>query len=53
MSDNSKKTTDKNLELDSDKDKDKFDQVNIYKFDKINFKEVDVNVYTLKINSKI
>ena len=54
MSDNSKKTTDKNLELDSDKDKDKdkFDQVNIYKFDKINFKEVDVNVYTLKINSK-
>lgn len=50
MSDNSKKTTDKNLELDSDKDK--FDQVNIYKFDKINFKEVDVNVYTLKINSK-
>ena len=50
MSDNSKKTTDKNLELDSDKDKDKFDQVNIYKFDKINFKEV--NVYTLKINSK-
>ena len=29
-----------------------YDQSNIYKFDKINFKDVDVNVYTLKINSK-
>lgn len=34
------------------KEFDNFDQVNIYKFDKMNFKEVDVNVYTLKINSK-
>ena len=47
MSDNSK-----SKEPNTDKDTDNFDQSNIYKFDKINFKDVDVNVYTLKINSK-
>lgn len=33
-------------------DKHNFDQENIFKFDKLNFKEVETNVYTLKINSK-
>ena len=28
------------------------DQENIFKFDKINFKEIETNIYTLKINSK-
>jgi hypothetical protein len=28
------------------------DQYQIYKFDKLNYKDIDVNVYTLKINSK-
>jgi hypothetical protein len=28
------------------------DQENIFKFDKFNFKEIDINIYTLKINSK-
>ena len=32
--------------------KDNSDISDIYKFDKINFKEVDINIYTLKINSK-
>ena len=43
MSDNSKEV-DKSLIND--------DQENIFKFDKFNFKEIDINIYTLKINSK-
>jgi hypothetical protein len=29
-----------------------YNQDNIYNFEKLNFKEADTNVYTLKINSK-
>ena len=49
---NNKKDRDISNELINISDKNNFDQENIFKFNKLNFKEIETNVYTLKINSK-